>query len=161
MEQERATHPSTLAWRILWTEEPGGLQSMGSQRGGHDWATNTHTHHPTGSQSGIWTCAKGLQSLCMQLSSWNAFQWDPEIMRTGKECGEVYQVRFPLTLIFLKILLVYLIHSIGVSLLYKEDCVSFCCTTNWINYVYIYSLLYGFPSHLGHHRALSSNFDKF
>ena len=31
-----ATHSSTLAWRILWTEEPGGLQSMGSERVGHD-----------------------------------------------------------------------------------------------------------------------------
>ena len=31
-----ATHSSILAWRILWTEEPGGLQSMGSQRAGHD-----------------------------------------------------------------------------------------------------------------------------
>ena len=36
-----ATHSSILAWRILWTEEPGGLQSMGSQRVGHDGATNT------------------------------------------------------------------------------------------------------------------------
>ena len=42
--EEMATHSSTVAWRILWTEEPGGLQSMGSQRVGHDWATNTHTH---------------------------------------------------------------------------------------------------------------------
>ena len=31
LEKEMATHSSTLAWRILWTEEPGGLQSMGSQ----------------------------------------------------------------------------------------------------------------------------------
>ena len=31
-----ATHSSMLAWRILWTEEPGGLQSMGSHRVGHD-----------------------------------------------------------------------------------------------------------------------------
>ena len=31
-----ATHSSILAWRILWTEEPGGLQSMGSQRVRHD-----------------------------------------------------------------------------------------------------------------------------
>ena len=31
-----------LAWKISWTEEPGGLQSMGSQRVGHNWATNTH-----------------------------------------------------------------------------------------------------------------------
>ena len=33
-----APHSSTLAWKIPWTEEPGGLQSMGSQRGGHNWA---------------------------------------------------------------------------------------------------------------------------
>ena len=36
MEKEMATHFSTLAWRIPWTEEPGGLQSMRSQRVGHD-----------------------------------------------------------------------------------------------------------------------------
>ena len=35
LEREIATHSSILAWRILWTEEPGGLQSMGSQRVGH------------------------------------------------------------------------------------------------------------------------------
>ena len=41
LEEEMATHSSILAWRIPWTEKPGGLQSMGSQRVGHDWATNT------------------------------------------------------------------------------------------------------------------------
>ena len=35
LEKEMATYFSTLAWRIPWTEEPGGLQSMGSQRVGH------------------------------------------------------------------------------------------------------------------------------
>ena len=35
-EMEMATHSSILAWKISWTEEPGGLQSMGSQRVGHD-----------------------------------------------------------------------------------------------------------------------------
>ena len=35
-----ATHPSILAWKISWTEEPGGLQSTGSLRVGHDWATS-------------------------------------------------------------------------------------------------------------------------
>ena len=35
-----APHSSTLAWKIAWTEEPGGLQSMGSLRVGHDWATS-------------------------------------------------------------------------------------------------------------------------
>ena len=36
MEKERATHSNILAWRIPWMEEPGRLQSMGSQRVGHD-----------------------------------------------------------------------------------------------------------------------------
>ena len=35
-----APHSSTLAWKVPWTEEPGGLQSMGSLRVGHDWATS-------------------------------------------------------------------------------------------------------------------------
>ncbi|KAM7236955.1 hypothetical protein CapIbe_011199, partial [Capra ibex] len=36
LEKEMVTHSSILAWRIPWTEEPGGLQFMGSQRVGHD-----------------------------------------------------------------------------------------------------------------------------
>ena len=36
LEEEMATHSSILAWEILWTEEPGGLQSKGLQRVGHD-----------------------------------------------------------------------------------------------------------------------------
>ena len=40
LEKEMATHSSTLAWKMPWTEEPGRLQSMGSQRIGHDWPTS-------------------------------------------------------------------------------------------------------------------------
>ena len=36
LEEEMATHSSILAWRIPWTEEPGGLESIGLQRVGHD-----------------------------------------------------------------------------------------------------------------------------
>ena len=36
LEKETATHSSILAWKISWTEEPGGLQFMGSKRVGHD-----------------------------------------------------------------------------------------------------------------------------
>ena len=36
LEEDMATHVSVLAWKIPWTEEPGGLQSLGSQRVGHD-----------------------------------------------------------------------------------------------------------------------------
>ena len=41
LEKEMATHSSILAWKIPRTEEPGGLQSMGSQRVRRDWVTNT------------------------------------------------------------------------------------------------------------------------
>ena len=49
LEKEMANHSSVLAWEIPWTEEPDGLQSMGSQRVGWDLAharahTHTHTH---------------------------------------------------------------------------------------------------------------------
>ena len=47
VEKGMAIHSSTLAWRIQWTEEPGGLQSVGSQSVGHDWASNTTTLHYT------------------------------------------------------------------------------------------------------------------
>ena len=43
LEKGMATHSSILAWRIPWTEEPGGLQSMELQRVRHNWATNTFT----------------------------------------------------------------------------------------------------------------------
>ena len=40
LEKEMATHSSTLAWKTPWMEEPGGLQSIGSQRVEHDWVTS-------------------------------------------------------------------------------------------------------------------------
>ena len=43
LKKRMATHSSILAWRIPWTEEPGGLQSMGTQRVRHNWVTNTFT----------------------------------------------------------------------------------------------------------------------
>ena len=42
LEEGVVTHSSILAWRIPWTGKSGGLQSMGSQRVGHDWVINTH-----------------------------------------------------------------------------------------------------------------------
>ena len=40
LEKDMAPHSSILAWKIPWTEEPSRVQSMGSQRVGHDWATS-------------------------------------------------------------------------------------------------------------------------
>ena len=47
LEKEMATHFSILTWETPWTEEPRGLQSIGSHQVRHNWVTNTHTHtHP-------------------------------------------------------------------------------------------------------------------
>ena len=43
LEKEMAAHSSILAWRIPWTEKPGGLQTMESQRVRHDWTSFTHS----------------------------------------------------------------------------------------------------------------------
>ena len=55
LEEEMATHSSIPAWRIPWTEEPGGLQSMGLQRVRHNWATNTTTTNYLGTVSCFFT----------------------------------------------------------------------------------------------------------
>ena len=45
LEEEMATHSSILAWEILWTEEPGGLHSIGLQSVGHNWVTEKQQQH--------------------------------------------------------------------------------------------------------------------
>ena len=45
LEKGMSTHCSILAWRIPWTEKPGGLQSIRSQRVRQNWAVSTHTHN--------------------------------------------------------------------------------------------------------------------
>ena len=62
LEKGMATNSSIFAWRIPWTEEPGGLQSMGSQRVGHDWVTNAFTlGFPGGKES---SCQSGKHTRC-------------------------------------------------------------------------------------------------
>ena len=60
-EKALATHSSTLAWKIPWTEEPGGLQSMGSLRVGHDWATSLSRLSCIGERNG-----NPLQCSCLE-----------------------------------------------------------------------------------------------
>ena len=65
LEKEMDTHSSILAWRIPWTGEPGGLQSMRSQTVGHNWATNTFTLNskPAPSITSLWLRASDPTSL--------------------------------------------------------------------------------------------------
>ena len=73
LEKEMATHSSILAWRIPRTEEPGGLQFMGSQRVRDDWVTNTHkhthTHTHTHPPHGIICTLSNLQEGLNQMSN--------------------------------------------------------------------------------------------
>ena len=62
LEKEMATHSSTLAWKIPWMEQPGGIQSTGSQRVGHDRVTSLS--HPL--HFGEWI----LYGLCRFLSQY-------------------------------------------------------------------------------------------
>ena len=50
LEKEIATHSSILSWRISWIEEPGGLQSMGLKRVGHDYIFEVKSVDPKGNQ---------------------------------------------------------------------------------------------------------------
>ena len=69
-----ATHSSILAWKISWTEEPGGLQSMGSQRVGHDWVTNIYN-----------TCWPQLTTLLL-LSCYNHVQLFATLWTVVRQC---------------------------------------------------------------------------
>ena len=64
-----ATHSSILAWRI-WVEEPGGLQSIGSQRVGHDGSDLTHTHVSLKGQLGEFTGGLVVGFLAFTAMAW-------------------------------------------------------------------------------------------
>ena len=76
LEKGMATHSSILAWRIPWTEEPGGLLSMGSQRVGHDWATSLSLFNITCRASLLAQMVKNLPAMPETLV-WSLGQEDP------------------------------------------------------------------------------------
>ena len=95
-EEEMATHSSILAWRIPWTEESGGLQSMGSQRVGLDWVTNATLLLQILKDDAV----KVLHSICQQI--WKTQQW-PQVWKrslfipipkkgNAKECSNYHTV---------------------------------------------------------------------
>ena len=83
MEKEMATHSSILAWKIPWIEEPGRLQSMGSQRVGHDWACihtqNRIRFHLSGTSG---------KEPCVRKIPWRQ-KWQPaSVFLPGKSHGQ-------------------------------------------------------------------------
>ena len=70
LEKEMAIHSSTVAWKIPWTEKPGRLQSMGSQRVGHDWASSLSLWRlklPSKVYQS-WTSSCRVNTVCLELS---------------------------------------------------------------------------------------------
>ena len=83
-EREMATHSSTLAWRIPWREEPGGLQSTGSQRVGHDWATSLSLSYiyVLVMDRGAWRAAvHGIAKSQTRLSDWTETETERAIKK--------------------------------------------------------------------------------
>ena len=73
LEKERTTRSSPLAWKIPWMEEPGRLQSMGSQRVGRDWETSV-THF-------MWICKMFLNLQALKKYIWSTVQEDGKHIR--------------------------------------------------------------------------------
>ena len=90
LEKEMATHSSILAWKLPWTEEPGRLQSMGSQRVRHDWATSLSLFslNSTGRQPG------GPENTYQYQSKYNELsQMDPELTEEVKKIHKEPKVK--------------------------------------------------------------------
>ena len=68
--QYSSTYSSILAWRIQWTEEPGGLQSIESQRVGHDRSNLTHTHECSKSVSRGWHETREHTGVNQDIQTW-------------------------------------------------------------------------------------------
>ena len=88
LEEGKSIHPSILAWRIPWTEKPGGLQSMGSQRVRHKWLSTHACSHMSGSW---WTLASQMffESLLNHVCScpidhWHQMVWTTQIQGVEK-----------------------------------------------------------------------------
>ena len=105
LEEEMATHSRILAWAIPWTEKPGELQSMGSQRVGHDWVTeHTSSQWPwyTASSSRerilpcFWCLTHSWYSITGHwmetnwLTNYFLVAWNQPKLRNPEECGKKY-----------------------------------------------------------------------
>ena len=95
LQEEMTTHSSILAWKIPWTKEPGGLQSMGSQRVGQNWETehscsrrgkaNTENQEKVFSKS--WFASQFILgpsevlNLCVYLHMWHKINYNSFILK--------------------------------------------------------------------------------
>ena len=120
LEKGMAAHSSILAWKIPWTEEPGGLQSMGLQRGKHERASNTFI-------------------VCLQSVSISSVEQSDSVTHTHthtyKHMGAHSWTHLSDSHFY------FYVHSLFTM------CVNFFCTAKWLRWVcvYIYSFSFSFP----------------
>ena len=124
LEKAMAPHSSTLAWKIPWMEEPGRLQSMGSLRVGHDWATSlslfTFMHWRRKCQP--------LQCSCLENPrDWGA--WWAAVYGVAQSQTRLKQLSSSSSSICL---ILYW------SMIDLQCCVSFRCIARWFSYTYTY-----------------------
>ena len=91
-----APHSSILAWEIPWIAEPGGLQCVGSQRVGHDWAAG-HAHTPAPSHPGRWSeklfCSLDFYVLCLLIDRLRYSIFDKYFTEGSIENVPMYHIR--------------------------------------------------------------------
>ena len=96
LEEGMAIHSSILAWRIPWTEEPGTLQSMESQRVGHNWRNGAHTHRLFATWMAFWwnVCSNLLSvHFLITLWTWNSHPYF--CLSSSPPMGAVLSLPFP------------------------------------------------------------------
>ena len=103
LKKEMATHSSIFAWRIPWTEEPGGLQSTGSQRVGHSWVTLlTSIDRPLLMEMNTWMVTNGhlqIKLICCALRTILWFlTYYPPLFETWLHSSPTHMVGFKSTL---------------------------------------------------------------
>ena len=91
LEKEMAPHSSTLAWRIPWMEEPGRLQSTGSQRTGHDWAASLSLLQSTCRYATFITCEIG--TMFYRWEVWRIREYVTKLVRGETSVGSESLIR--------------------------------------------------------------------
>ena len=86
LKKEMATHPSILAWKIPWTEEPGGLQSTGLQRVRQDWAISLSLSYT------IWTLSFHEEFQPVSKTLRNLYAGQEATVRTGHGTTDWFQI---------------------------------------------------------------------
>ena len=148
LEEETATHSSILAWKTPRTEEPGGLQAMGSQRVSHLWATENECLIHVHSRCSIWqkSLCWGDYIVCIDLivfvylsidGSWSCFfllllimlQWTPECRWFFKTLLSIHLAVYPEVGSRDRMLVLFLIFW-GISILFSITGVPFYIPTN-------------------------------